>query len=66
MSCREYQREVPITAHRWRQSVIDGRLRCTICRCILTDEGVGFLAIRLQLERDELLAYADENGRCRK
>ena len=60
MSCREYQREVPLTAHRWKQSVIDGRLRCRICRCILTDEGVGFLAIRLQLERDELLAYTEE------
>lgn len=65
MSCKEYQRGAPLTAHRWRQSGIDGRLRCKVCRCILSDEGIGLLAIRLQFERDELLAYAEEKERRR-
>ena len=62
MSCKEYQRGAPLTSHRWRQSLIDDQLRCKICRCILSETGIGLLAIRLQLERDELLAYAEEKG----
>jgi len=63
MSCREWQKGAPITAHRWRQDRLYRKLQCVDCGCGLSEEGVEFLATRLQAERDELLAYEMDRAR---